>query len=158
MGRRRRNNSDGGVNLFSFLNLMAATIGVQGLLIVICALQIKPGVRAIQLLPAGGDAKGMEPNYILLNGAGAVEWIGQGTRQTLNRKDPQLDRLLDALARNPKPQYLVIGVRPTAFRDFEAVRQKAEARKLTIGYEPLEAGLKVQIPQADGSPAAVAQR
>ena len=53
MGRRRTGNTEG-INLFSFLNIMAATIGVQTLLIVICALKIKPGVQAIQLLPAGG--------------------------------------------------------------------------------------------------------
>jgi len=40
----------------------------------------------------------------------------------------------------------VIGVRPTAYRDFEAVRSKTEARRLAIGYEPLEPGLKVQLP------------
>lgn len=49
--------NDEGVDLFSFLNIMAATIGVQSLLIVICALQIKPGVQAIQLLPAGEKEK-----------------------------------------------------------------------------------------------------
>ena len=40
MGRRRGKKNDEGVDLFSFLNIMAATIGVQTLLIVICALQI----------------------------------------------------------------------------------------------------------------------
>ena len=60
MGRRRGKKNDEGVDLFSFLNIMAATIGVQTLLIVICALQIKPGVQAIQLLPAGGEGKGKE--------------------------------------------------------------------------------------------------
>jgi hypothetical protein len=40
----------------------------------------------------------------------------------------------------------VIGVRPSAFPDFESVRSKAEARRLPIGYEPLEKGLNVIIP------------
>ena len=40
----------------------------------------------------------------------------------------------------------MIGVRPSAFRDFESIRSKAESRRLSIGYEPLEAGLKVQLP------------
>ena len=42
------------MDLFSFLNIMTATIGVQTLTLVIFALQIKPGVEAVQLLPEGG--------------------------------------------------------------------------------------------------------
>jgi len=146
MARRRRAAQAEGVDLFSFLNIMAATIGVQALLIVICALKIKPGVQAIQLLPAGGEGKGKQANYILCNGGGQLDLIGQGQRRGLGLRDPQFDQFLDAIAKNPKPQYVVIGVRPTAFRDFESVRSKAEARRLSIGYEPLEAGLKVQLP------------
>jgi len=149
MGRRRAKNTDVGVDLFSFLNIMAATIGVQTLLIVICALQIKPGVQAIQLLPAGGEGKGKEKNYILCEGGGKVEVIGQGQRRSWSLKDPGLDQFLDAIAKNRKPQYVVIGVRPTAYRDFESIRSKAEARRLAIGYEPLEAGLKVQLPAGE---------
>ncbi|MFZ9148961.1 hypothetical protein [Vulcanococcus sp.] len=146
MGRRRSKSSDPGTDLFSFLNIMAATIGVQTLLIVISALQIKPGVQAIQLLPAGGAGKGKQANYILCEGGGKVEVIGQGQRRTWSLKDQQFDQFLDAVAKNNTPQYLVIGVRPSAYRDFESVRSKAEARRLAIGYEPLEAGLKVQLP------------
>ncbi|MFZ9318725.1 MAG: hypothetical protein ACO23X_07955, partial [Vulcanococcus sp.] len=100
MGRRRSKSSDPGTDLFSFLNIMAATIGVQTLLIVICALQIKPGVQAIQLLPAGGAGKGKEANYILCEGGGKVEVIGQGQRRTWSLKDQQLDQFLDAVAKN----------------------------------------------------------
>ena len=143
---RRRKRSSPGVDLFSFLNLMAATIGVQALMIVISALQIKPGVQAIQLLPAGGEATGAEGNYIILNGNADAEVVGQGERRTLNVKQEALDQFLDQIASNPKPQYLVIGVRPKAYRDFETVREKAEAKKIKIGYEPLEPDLKIKFP------------
>ena len=155
MGRRRRKGREEGVDLFTFLNIMAATIGVQALLIVICALQIKPGVQAIQLLPAGGEGKGKQANYILCNGGGELEVIGPGTRRIFGLKDPRFDQFLDAIAQNRKAQYVVIGVRPTAYRDFEAVRSKTEARRLVIGYEPLEAGLKVQLPPGMPSPTSV---
>jgi len=65
---------------------------------------------------------------------------------TISIKDKTIDSYLDQIAENPKPQYLVIGVRPSAYRDFESIRSKAEARRISIGYEPLEAGLKVQFP------------
>lgn len=146
MGRRRRKGQDAGINLFSFLNIMTATIGVQALLIVIFALQIKPGVQSIRLLPAAGEGRGREANYILCNGGGELELIRGSSRQTVRIGSESLDQFLDRIKQSKSAQYLVIGVRPTAFRDFESVRSKAEARRLTIGYEPLEEGLKVIVP------------
>jgi len=152
MTRRRKRRSSPGVDLFSFLNLMAATIGVQALMIVISALQIKPGVQAIQLLPAGGEASGAEGNYIILNGNADAEVAGQGERRKLNLRQESLNQFLDQIASNPEPQYLVIGVRPNAYRDFETVREKAEAKKIKIGYEPLEADLKIKFPSMATGP------
>ena len=149
MGRRRREGTDNGIDLFSFLNIMTATIGVQTLLIVIFALQIKPGVQSIRLLPAAGEGRGREANYVLCNGNGQLEIIHAGKRQKTNLKSPDLDAFLDQIKLAKKPQYLVIGVRPTAFVDFESVRSKAESRRLLIGYEPLEPGLKVLVPEFD---------
>ena len=146
MARRRGNNSEIGVNLFSFLNIMTATIGVQALLIVIFALQIKPGVQSIRLLPAGGEGRGREANYILCNGQGKLELISKGERTLTSLETRLVEDFLDRIETETKPQYLVIGVRPNAFNDFEAIRSKAEARRLLIGYEPLEKGLKVIIP------------
>ncbi len=147
MARRRKRGKDGtGINLFSFLNIMTATIGVQTLLLVIFALQIKPGVQAIRLLPAGGEGRGREANFILCNGDGNLELIQSGSRQLVSLNDDELDLFLDRISKNSRPQYLVIGVRPSAYRDFESVRSKAESRRLTIGYEPLEEGLKVIVP------------
>ena len=147
MGRRNRKASDPGVDLFSFMYIMAATIGVQTLLIVISALQIKPGVQAIRLLPAEGAAKGMQANYILSNGQGKLELIGPQGRQLVDRDDVALDAFLDRIGQKNREQYLVIGVRPEGYVDFETVRSKAELRKITIGYEPLEPGLKVITPE-----------
>ena len=149
MARSRRSRSDIGINLFSFLNIMTATIGVQTLLIVIFSLQIKPGVQSIRLLPAGGEGRGREANYILCNGEGKLELIKGGNRVLTSLKDDDLEQFLDGIEFAKKPQYLVIGVRPSAFVDFETVRSKAEARRLLIGYEPLEPGLKVFTPESN---------
>jgi hypothetical protein len=147
MGRRHRKASGPGVDLFSFMNIMAATIGVQTLLIVISALQIKPGVQAIRLLPAEGAAKGLQANYILTNGNGELELIGPQGRQTVASDDTAVDAFLDRIGEKNREQYLVIGVRPEGYVDFETVRSKAELRKITVGYEPLEPGLKVMTPE-----------
>jgi len=44
----------------------------------------------------------------------------------------------------------VIGVRPEGYVDFEAIRSKAELRKIMVGYEPLEPDLKVLVPDTNG--------
>ena len=148
MARRRRHGQDTGINLFSFLNIMTATIGVQALLIVIFALQIKPGVQSIRLLPAGGEGQGRVANTILCNGQGTLELISAGQRLRADVGSPALEQFLDRIAQAPAKNYLVIGVRPDAFRDFEVVRSKAEARRITLGYEPLEEGLEVIVPES----------
>ena len=149
MARRRRGSRGVAVDLFSFLNIMAATIGVQTLLIVIMALQIRPGGQAVQFLPGNSDGNrfGKQANYVLCQGQGQLELIGPAGRQTINRGDPQLDRFLDGIAKAKTPQYLVIGVKPNAYGDFDAVRRKAEQRRISLGYEPVDANWTVKLPQ-----------
>jgi len=149
MARRRRGGSGVGVDLFSFLNIMAATIGVQTLLIVIMALQIRPGGQAVQLLPGNSDGNrsGKQANYVLCQGKGQLELMGPGGRQTISRNDPQLDRFLDGIAKATTPQYMVIGVKPESYGDFDWVRRKAEQRRISLGYEPVDANWTVKLPQ-----------
>ena len=148
--RHRRSSTSPGVSLFSFMNIMAATIGVQALMMVISALQIRPGVQAIQLLPAEGAGQGREANYILVNGGGELELIGPKQRRTVRTGDDAVEAFLDRIASRNSEQYLVIGVRPEGFVDFEAIRSKAELRKIMVGYEPLEPDLQVIVPDANG--------
>ena len=148
--RHRRSSTSPGVSLFSFMNIMAATIGVQALMMVISALQIRPGVQAIQLLPAEGAGQGREANYILVNGEGELELIGPKQRRIVKTGDDAVEAFLDRIASRNSEQYLVIGVRPEGFVDFEAIRSKAELRKIMVGYEPLEPDLEVIVPDANG--------
>ena len=60
--KRRKRRKGQSVDLFSFLNIMTATIGVQTLLLVVFALQIKPGIQSVRLLPAGGEGAGKQGN------------------------------------------------------------------------------------------------
>lgn len=151
MARRRRKAGNGvAVDLFSFLNIMAATIGVQTLLIVVMALQIKPaGQQAVQFLPGNSDGNrsGKQANYVLCQGGGKLLLVGIGFKQTVNRADPALDRFLDKIAKSKMPQYLVIGVRPDSYPDFDWVRRRAEQRKIELGYEPIDANWQVTLPQ-----------
>jgi len=158
MARRRRQGSGVAVDLFSFLNIMAATIGVQTLLIVIMALQIRPGGQAVQFLPGNSDGNrsGKQANYVLCQGDGQLDLVGPAGRQTIARTDPQLDRFLDGIAKARTPQYLVIGVKPNGYPDFDWVRRKAEQRKIDLGYEPIDANWQVRLPQAQPQQGAAA--
>ena len=66
-------------------------------------------------------------------------------RSEMNINDEKLDDLIEGLAKNEKPQYLVIGVRPKAFMDFERIRS-TEFNKIDFGYEPIEEGIKIKFP------------
>ena len=146
MGKKKKD--DGGVDLFSFLNIMTATIGVQTLMLIVFALQIKPGAEAVRLLPTG-SSDGSVTNFVITQGDGKLDLVRGRTRQTVQIKDGRLDKFLDEIAeaQKSKKQYIVIGVRPNAYLDFESIRNRTEDRKLNIGYEPLESELKVSFPQ-----------
>ena len=147
MGRRKKKD-DVGMDLFSFLNIMTATIGVQTLTLVIFALQIKPGVKAVKLLPAGGEGKAKSGNYIVCNQNGELDMLIKNQRLTMNVNNDNIDSIIEDLSSDETPQYLVLGVRPEGYSCFEKLRSKAEFNKLEFGYEPIESDLKVQFPQS----------
>ena len=147
MGRRKKK-GDAGMDLSSFLNIMTATIGVQTLTLVIFALQIKPGVKAVKLLPAGGEGKAKSGNYIVCNKEGDIDMLIRNERIDMNVNDEKLDGIIKSLGNDETPQYIVIGVRPEGYTCFEKLRSKAEFNKLEYGYEPIESDLKVEFPQS----------
>ena len=146
MGRRKKK-GDAGMDLSSFLNIMTATIGVQTLTLVIFALQIKPGVKAVKLLPAGGEGKGKSGNYIVCNKEGKLDMLIRNESIKMNVNDEKIDEIIKGLGSDEKPQYIVIGVRPEGYPCFEKIRSKAEFNKLEFGYEPIESDLKVKFPK-----------
>ena len=135
------------MDLSSFLNIMTATIGVQTLTLVIFALQIKPGVKAVKLLPAGGEGKAKSGNYIVCNKEGDIDMLIRNERMDMNVNDDKIDGIIKSLGSDETPQYIVIGVRPEGYTCFEKIRSKAEFNKLEYGYEPIESDLKVEFPK-----------
>lgn len=148
MPRRRRSSAGVSVDLFSFLNIMAATIGVQTLLIVVMALQIRPGDQAVQLIPGDSDGNkaGKQANYLICQDNNQFQLVRAGVDQRVGRRDPQVSVFLDAIAKAPHLQYLVIGIRPDCYPDFERVRTAAEDRKISLGYEPLDPKWVLKLP------------
>ena len=152
MARSKRRNRGRGqsVDLFSFLNIMTATIGVQTLLLVVFALQIKPGIQSVRLLPAGGAGTGKQGNYIICNGNGNLDILESGKKiQKIGISGNEIDVVLDRIQNKTRPQYVVIGVRPSGFSDFESIRSKLEYREIQFGYEPIEKELEIKFPNQD---------
>ena len=110
MGRRRRRGQEPGINLFSFLNIMTATIGVQTLLIVIFTPADQTGCSVHPIAARRWRGQGLTANTILQWG-GQLELIGAGERLSVNLGSPVLERFLDRIAQSRSQQYLVIGVR-----------------------------------------------
>ena len=136
------------VNLFSFLDIMAATIGVQLIMILVVILGISDKTQKIQLLPEAGSAQKKFANYILCDGARQVELLAPGFSRTVSMDDPALAAFLKGIQQKSVSDYLVFGVRPNGYRDFLKLRQKAEALKLDMGYEPINQDWHVRLPEA----------
>jgi hypothetical protein len=150
MTRRRTMPQAMGVDLFAFMAIMTATIGVQTLLIAIIALQIRPGGQSVQFMPSGsgGNNQGKVANYVLLEGKGRLELLADGQRQQASLGSPQVEAFLDRIATARTPQFLVIGVKPGTYAEFNLLRAQAEAKNISLGYEPLDPQWTVKPPPA----------
>jgi hypothetical protein len=136
------------VNLFSFLDIMAATIGVQLIMILVVILGISDKTQKMQLLPEAGSDQKKFANYILCDGNRQVELLAPGLRRTLPLDDPGVAAFLKDIQRRSESDYLVFGVRPKGYADFIQLRKRAEALKLDLGYEPINQDWQVRLPEA----------
>lgn len=150
MTRRRAMPKAVGVDLFAFMAIMTALIGVQTLLIGIIALEIRPGGQNVQFVPSGsgGTNHGKVANYVLLQGQGRLELLAYGQRQLAALGSPQVEAFLNRIATARVPQFLVIGVRPGTYADFNQLRAQAEAKNIALGYEPLDPQWTIEPPPA----------
>lgn len=136
------------VNLFSFLDIMAATIGIQLIIILVVVLGISDKTQKMQLLPESGASEKRFANYILCNGSQQVELLAPGVRKMVRRDDPAVAAFIADVQRNHNTDYLVFGVRPNGYSDFIKLRSRAELKKVSIGYEPIDQNWQVRLPEA----------
>jgi len=74
-----------------------------------------------------------------------VEIHDQGTSTITSAGDPAIGRLLRSMAYS-SDRYLILGVRPQGFDDFEWLRDQAERDGVTVGYVPLDEGWRIRAP------------
>ena len=136
------------VNLFSFLDIMAATIGVQLIMILVVILGISDKTQKMQLLPEAGAAQKKFANYILCDGGQQLQLLAPGLSRSVKLDDPAVGQFLKQIQSRSASDYLVIGVRPKGYNDFIKLRRRAEALKLDMGYEPINQDWQVRLPEA----------
>jgi len=144
--RIQRNQSVPPVTLFSFLDILAGTVGVLVLIIAVFFLQLKEGRQIIQLVAETSEVQKSVPSYIICNGSGQVEVHDQGGSFSASISDQRVAALIERIKKSNRAQYLIIGVRPDGFDDFGELRRRAESSGIQIGYEPLDKGWRIRAP------------
>jgi hypothetical protein len=83
--------------------------------------------------------------YVICNGNGVVELHTGGKPKTTTINGAILESALSQI-KGDKSRYLIIGVRPNGFDDFENLRARAEGLRIPVGYEPLDDGWRIRAP------------
>lgn len=138
------------VSLFSFLDILGGTVGVLVLIISVLISQMRSGYQIIELIAKEETLTFQEQtrtaSYIICNGSNLIEIHDHGESFQTNLEDPRVDSLINSIQANKKSRYLIIGVRPDGFSDFEALRERAESAGIDIGYEPLHENWRIRAP------------
>lgn len=138
------------VSLFSFLDILGGTVGILVLIISVLISQMKAGHQVVELILREETLTFQEQartvSYIICNGSNLIEIHDDGESFQANIRDPRVDLLIKSIQANKASRYLIIGVRPSGFSDFEELRDRAEAADIDIGYEPLDEGWRIRAP------------
>lgn len=134
------------VALFSFLDILGGTIGVLVLIIAVFFVQMKGGRQIVQMVAETSKEESSSASYIICNGGGLVEIHEVGRSYTTRVDDDRITALIDQIRGSGGKRYLIIGVRPNGFDDFERLRRMGESAGIDLGYEPLDEGWRIRAP------------
>ena len=145
MSRRVIQRRTAQVSLFSFLDILGGTIGILTLIIAVFLIQMGQGNQIVQMISDGSAYQDRVASYIICNGQGRVDIHDDGIAESTGINSGLVQNLLVSI-RNSNDRYLILGVRPDGFDDFEALRARAEAMGIPVGYEPLDNGWRIRAP------------
>ena len=145
MSRRTLQRKNAPVSLFSFLDILGGTIGILTLIIAVFLIQMGRGNQVVQMVSEGSSYQDRQASYIICNGNGKVEIHSEGKATSSSAYGDQVQAFLRAL-RADQSRYLIFGVRPEGFDDFERLRSQAESMNIDVGYEPLDDGWRIRAP------------
>ena len=145
MSRRVIQRKTAQVSLFSFLDILGGTVGILTLIIAVFLIQMGQGNQIVQMVSDGSAYQDRVASYIICNGQGRVDIHDDGIAESTGINSGLVQNLLVSI-RNSNDRYLILGVRPDGFDDFEALRARAEAMGIPVGYEPLDNGWRIRAP------------
>lgn len=145
MRRKSTTRSAAPISLFSFLDVLGGTVGVLTLIIAVYLIQMTRGNQIVQMISDGQSYQNRAASYIICNGGGQIELHDGGSPKSTTISSPLLTAFLAKL-RSDETRYLILGVRPDGFDDFERLRDRAEQLSIPIGYEPLDKGWRIRAP------------
>jgi len=145
MSRKVARHKPGSVSLFSFLDILGGTIGVLTLVIAVFLIQMGRGNQIVQMESKSSKYQDRLASYIICNGGGLVE-LHTGSKPIKTTVNSNATNSLLAELKRDKKRYLILGVRPNGFDDFENLRAKAERQGIPVGYEPLDNGWRIRAP------------
>ena len=138
------------VELFTFLSVLACTIGTLILLIIVLttqALEPQEAVVVAKVDESRGANKSKTPLYIESREDGFVLHPSKefAPRADLYDEQSPLRKTIANLKANKDKQYLILILRPDGLEMFDKIRELVEQDGIDIGYEPLEYGLELKI-------------
>ena len=145
MPRRVAKHKAASVSLFSFLDILGGTIGVLTLVIAVFLIQMGRGNQIVQMESKNAKYQNRTASYIICNGGGLVE-LHTGSKPIKTSVNSNATNSLLAELKRDKTRYLILGVRPNGFDDFENLRAEAERLGILVGYEPLDNGWRIRAP------------
>lgn len=148
MGTRRRKPME--IDLLPFLSVLSCTIGTLILLVVVIATSSLGDQRTITILPevTDGSNDSKKPRYIDCRGDGAFLHLTKNlVPQAQIETSSVLENYLSSVDLQQRREYIIVAIRPDGYSCFDAVRQRIEAKSINIGFEPVDAGWKLDIKQ-----------
>jgi biopolymer transport protein ExbD len=149
MARRTISRQPMEVELFPFLSVLACTIGTLILLIVIMTTQAIGNRKEAKIVAKSevGENQTKTPRYIECQEKGVILYPNKEVipNWKLTEKNSPLQKLMAEVKKKDRQEYLIIVVRPDAYKVFKAVRAMAEIQKIDFGYEPLDKDWQLEI-------------
>ncbi|MEC4805680.1 MAG: hypothetical protein SAJ12_18550 [Jaaginema sp. PMC 1079.18] len=139
--------------LFPFLSVLACTIGTLILLIIVITSQTYGSDREVKIVVKSEQGTNLTkvPRYLEARVDGVIIHP-QGTlipRNELANSNSALTAIIAQVKQNRDREYFIVAVRPDAFAVFEDLRNIIEAEGISLGYEPLDKGWKLNVESAN---------
>lgn len=143
-------------NLLPFIAILMCVLGTE-LLVTMSVATISLGAGAAEGWMPAEDPKRPTKNPVLIEWDGQVAVIHRAN--SLERvaitlvggnTPPELENLLTQMAGNSNTDYALFAVRPSGFENYYRLAAEFKARRIDVGFEPIEQGKRVRLTAKGG--------